>query len=166
MTKIIIVIAFLMPTLCFGQKKNESIVTSIGWTIQKGDKITLGVGSMPDGRYKFIQTSEAGTLSGDGHLPNRFSGKTYEVYKIKVFRGRQIPVIKLNNLIGIGSRFDIEIEGAIANNEIVVPEKYRKEAKVSTGSKADELAKLKKLLDDGVLTKEEFESEKKKVLDK
>ena len=34
-----------------------------------------------------------------------------------------------------------------------------------SGSKAEELLKLKKLLDEGILTKEEFESEKKKILD-
>ena len=34
-----------------------------------------------------------------------------------------------------------------------------------TVSKADELSKLKKLMDDGVLTKEEFEAEKKKILE-
>ncbi|MEE6186938.1 SHOCT domain-containing protein [Niabella digestorum] len=33
-------------------------------------------------------------------------------------------------------------------------------------SKADELSKLKKLLDEGVLTQEEFEAEKKKLLNK
>ncbi|WP_346236911.1 SHOCT domain-containing protein [Niabella insulamsoli] len=33
-------------------------------------------------------------------------------------------------------------------------------------SKADEIAKLKKLLDEGALTKEEFEAEKKKLLEK
>lgn len=34
------------------------------------------------------------------------------------------------------------------------------------GSKAHEIGKLKKLLDDGALTKEEFEAEKKKILEK
>ena len=32
--------------------------------------------------------------------------------------------------------------------------------------KADKLRELKKLLDEGILTQEEFESEKKKILDK
>ena len=36
---------------------------------------------------------------------------------------------------------------------------------ITITSKADDLTKLKKLLDDGVLTKEEFEAEKKKILD-
>ncbi|SCL88039.1 PH domain-containing protein [Sporanaerobacter sp. PP17-6a] len=36
----------------------------------------------------------------------------------------------------------------------------------SGGSVADELTKLKKLLDDGILTQEEFNSEKKKILSK
>lgn len=38
-------------------------------------------------------------------------------------------------------------------------------ATIQMSSKADELLKLKKLLDDGVLTQEEFESQKKKLLE-
>lgn len=36
---------------------------------------------------------------------------------------------------------------------------------VETSSKAEQLTDLKKLLDDGILTQEEFDAEKKKILD-
>ena len=56
-------------------------------------------------------------------------------------------------------------------DEIVYPEEYKPkkaEAPQQTPviSIADEILKLKKLLDDGVLTKEEFETQKKKILEK
>jgi hypothetical protein len=41
----------------------------------------------------------------------------------------------------------------------------KENTQISIRSKADELTKLKKLLDDGALSKEEFEAEKKKILD-
>jgi len=168
MTKLFTLLLIAAPLFSVAQKKNDSLVTSIGWVLHQGDTITLGIGSMPDGRYKFVQTSESGTLVGDGHLSNRYSGKTFEIFKIKVFRGRQVPVIKYGNPKNkiMGQRWDIEIEGAITSGEINVPEQYRKEKPHTPAiSRADELTKLKKLLDDGVLTKEEFEAEKKKILD-
>ncbi|TXH20867.1 MAG: SHOCT domain-containing protein [Chitinophagaceae bacterium] len=42
---------------------------------------------------------------------------------------------------------------------------HAKNPTTQTISKADELIKLKKLMDDGVLTKDEFEAEKKKILE-
>jgi len=50
-----------------------------------------------------------------------------------------------------------------------IPEKIKqaedvKEAKENTTSTADELIKLKKLMDDGILSKEEFETQKQKIL--
>ena len=39
-----------------------------------------------------------------------------------------------------------------------------KHATAATASKADEIGKLKKLMDDGALTKDEFETQKKKIL--
>ncbi len=156
----------VMPLLCFSQKKNDSLVTSIGWVIRQGDYIQLRNGTMDNGRFKFIQSPEAvGGSSALSHLPNKFGNKKYKVTKIKIFRGSQIPVISIGKIMGFENRFDVEIEGAISSGEIIVPEEYRKSQSATGPSKADELAKLKKLLDDGVLTKEEFEKEKKKLLD-
>jgi hypothetical protein len=73
------------------------------------------------------------------------------------------------------SRYVIDIENAIEAKELDVPKEYaiaekKPEAPSVTVkqeiSVADELTKLKKLYDDGVLTKEEYEAQKKKLLDK
>jgi Short C-terminal domain len=77
--------------------------------------------------------------------------------------------IKLRNTL---VNYEIDVENALISNELVLPEQFKKakndvpkQVIVSQQiSIADELIKLKKLLDDGVLTKEEFESQKKKVL--
>ena len=51
-----------------------------------------------------------------------------------------------------------------ASETLGVIYKYYKEA-VSKNSNIDKLIDLKKLLDEGVITNEEFEKEKKKILD-
>lgn len=52
---------------------------------------------------------------------------------------------------------------AVSNDSKPQPIVFKNEVKISN---SDELIKLKKLLDDGVLTKEEFEAEKNKILKK
>ena len=65
----------------------------------------------------------------------------------------------------------MDIDNAINSAEIVVPEEFRPKQKPlvvemnQNISVADELIKLKKLMDEGVITNEEFQSQKKKLLD-
>lgn len=166
MKRLLLLIALFSTTQSFAQKKNDSLVTSIGWVIKQGDYLELANGTMDNGRFKFVQTSEAlGGGSALSHLPNRYGTQRYRVTKIKSYRNNQIPVIVLNKTMGIENRFDVEIEGAIKSGEVIVPEQFRKKEPVSQpASVADELTKLKKLYDDGILTKEEFEAQKKKLL--
>ncbi|MCF3107270.1 SHOCT domain-containing protein [Niabella sp. CC-SYL272] len=166
MRNFVLLTLMLLPMILFAQKKNDSLVTSIGWVIHKGDIIKTGIGSMDNGRFAFIQVSQATQgLGGNPHLPANEANKEFKIFKIKVFRGKQIPVITYKNTTFSG-RWDVNIEGAIAKGEIIVPEQYRQSSPAPAPSKADELAKLKKLLDDGVLTKEEFEKEKGKILER
>ena len=58
--------------------------------------------------------------------------------------------------------YTLDIEGAISSCEIKNCIKDRKD--ISLNDKYDKLAKIKKLFDEGILTKEEYESEKKKIL--
>lgn len=57
--------------------------------------------------------------------------------------------------------FNSKLKDAIKDYK---PTEKENKQSAQTTSKADELTKLKKLYDDGVLTKEEFEAEKKKLL--
>ena len=58
----------------------------------------------------------------------------------------------------------VYIEDAIASCE-VLPCNDQNEATAKEDYKYDKLKKLKSLLDEGVLTQQEFDSERKKVLD-
>jgi hypothetical protein len=68
--------------------------------------------------------------------------------------------------------YEIDVENAIKTGEIEVPEEFmpKKETQTielkQTISPADELKKFKELLDSGVITQEEFDNQKKKILEK
>ena len=69
-----------------------------------------------------------------------------------------------------GGRMHIEVEEAIAAGELLVSQTDKVVEKTiiqeTSGSVADELAKLKKLYDEGAITKKEYEAQKKKLLSK
>ena len=76
-------------------------------------------------------------------------------------------------IINVGAiRFEVDIDNAIASGELSVPDEFKPKKDLATvvvkqeTSLADELAKLKKLYSDSVLTKEEYEAAKKKLLEK
>ena len=65
--------------------------------------------------------------------------------------------------IDIHMAFDKAIEDAPdMPSELIVPDEYRNK---KTGRVADEIEKLNKLFQQGVLTKDEFEARKKKLLE-
>jgi hypothetical protein len=107
-------------------------------------------------------------------LPRNMAGHKGKVVKI-VTRGNKRIGITYEPLVTFGSgRYEIDVDNAISSGEIVVPDEFKPKPKVATTvvevkqqvSVADELIKLKKLYDDGVLTKEEYEAQKKKLLEK
>ena len=96
----------------------------------------------------------------------------YKVVRIEK-RGNKKNGYSYYPIINVGAiRYEVDIENAISVGEIVVPDEFKpkKEGPVvvvkQEVSVADEIAKLKKLLDDGVLTQAEFDAQKKKLLDK
>ncbi len=165
---------------------NDTLYTTSGYKIAIGQEIHLGTGSTPDGDFKFIRRNSSGfgtmMISTDDNdynksqlsLPRNMAGHKGKVVKI-VARGNKKIGIKYEPLVTFGlGRYEIDADNAIASGEIIVPEEYRPKSKNEATivevkqqlSVADELTKLKKLLDDGILTKEEFEAQKKKLLEK
>jgi hypothetical protein len=67
-------------------------------------------------------------------------------------------------------RYEIDPDNAIKSGELFVPDEYKPKPNVATvqvvqqTSAADELTKLNQLYKDSVITKEEFEAQKKKIL--
>lgn len=163
----------------------DTLISTSGYRIIVGQEINIGTGSTPDGDFKFIRRNSTGfgtmMIMTDNNsynksqlsLPRNVAGHKGKVVKI-VTRGSKRSGYTYEPLISFGSgRYEIDVDNAIAAGEIVVPDEFKPKSKSTTVveikqqvSVADELSKLKKLLDDGVLTKEEYETQKKKLLDK
>ncbi len=57
----LLLVAPLFSATCFAQKL-DSYTTKAGWEIKPGYTLSLGVGSLPDGRYDFIYSGLAVTM--------------------------------------------------------------------------------------------------------
>ncbi len=170
---IILFFVLSISTFSFSQRhKKDQFVSKSGFTINEGDEIELGIGTLSNGNFKFIFYSGSvmeAIIDADqntNHSAKKPLDKKYSSEKVKINK------IKNGNLFfkkrSIGS-YNIIGEAAVQVGEIVIPQKYRmyyqnKDKSEQRFSIADELTKLKKLYDDGVLTKEEFEAQKKKLL--
>lgn len=147
-----------------------------GWLLHKGDVIELGKGSMPDKSFAFVKSAQNGValFLEDNETRERKLGFQYNNAKglIKdfyVYGNKKIGYYIIARLKVGQLRQDLYIENAIEAGEIKVPEQYAKkndEIGSPSQSKADEIKKLKELVDSGALTKDEFDAEKKKILAK
>jgi hypothetical protein len=167
MMKILMTLLFLAPVICFAQKLKE-YKASNGITYHPGDTVKVGLGSMPDGNFKYIQINQLLPGPPDPRRSNSMtarkdmSGSGYVIKKIQNVRqmgGGEKTVITIKT--GGLPTCDIWIEEAIAACE-VTPCNNQKSAQAS--SVADEILKLKKLLDAGAITQAEYDAQKKKLL--
>lgn len=157
----------------------DSLVTASGFKIGDNQKLKVGIGSTPDGDFKFIRVSSTSVWAAYGNdrnavnsynsLPRNSAGHELKVIRFDKRGNKRMgyvvyPIVTTGNL-----RWEVDIDNAITSGEIVVPDQYKAKSKASLSSTpplsvADELMKLKKLYDDSVLTKEEYESQKNKLL--
>lgn len=155
-----------------------------------GDKVKIGTGTSEDGDFKFIKINQQGftaimTMTNDrGYnknmyaLPSEYTGRYGVIKKIRQVGNRDggYNYQLLLDIFNSGHRHQCEVLNAITSGEIECDgcEKLRKNNNATNNttivnnqiSVADELAKLKKLRDDNVLTEDEYNSQKKKLLEK
>ena len=179
----------LIPIFSFAQTEelpkfeHDTLYTTSGFKMYEGLEIKIGVGSMPDGDFKFIRTNAnslfaynsttgyQGLANQANSLPRKNSGLKYKVKDI-VDRGSKKKGHLYYVKIGTGLiNYEIDVDNAIASGELVVPAEFKPKAAgqiliAQTFSLADELTKLRKLYSDSILTKEEYEAQKKKLLEK
>lgn len=172
--KTISLLIILMPVLSFCQTTglpkliNDTLYTSTGYAITVGQQIELGAGTRDNGDFKYITVSHNSWLTGpnvrQASMRRTSNYRTAVVKKIKTeSKSKNAPAYFI--VVGTGDivNYECDVEHAIAAGEIRVPDKYKPNATQQV-SVADELAKLKKLYDDSVITKEEFKAQKKKLL--
>jgi len=168
MKNIIVAIFCLIPFIGFAQTEYKA---SNGKTYHVGDTVKIALGSMPNGNFKYVLASQPEFLpprrNGNDMSARRDFAHTNAIIK-KIKTGSRftesgnkvILVVKGNGLIN----FDVWIEEAIAACEVTPCSASNATTSVPTASVADELLKLKKLLDAGALTQDEFNAQKKKLL--
>ena len=93
-------------------------------------------------------------------LPPSYAGLSVKLKKIKSFQHKTLG----NSVVftvggGNITNYTLDIENAIATCEVEICNNA-KVVNISKSDKYDQLAKLKKLLDQGILTKEEYHIEK------
>jgi hypothetical protein len=159
--KNILILLFICSATLNAQKLKE-YTASNGITYKKGGFVEMAQGSLADGNYQYMWITSI--LNKGGKISSRaYNGIKLKIKKIKRFKddnNEKVLFLVKGNL----GNYSLDIENAVKSCEV---KDCNKEASQNTSkeSKYDKLKKLKELLDSGVLTKEEFEIEKKKILE-
>jgi hypothetical protein len=171
MKTLILILSFL-PSLLLAQGfpkfENDTLYTACGFKIFKGQQITFSKGAGRDGNFKFVK------IKGNDN-PNRLKNKTIIVESLYDFYisglGNSYITIRTtlskengkSKTLRIKLVFDKAISGFNGfPPEILVPEEFKINSK---GNNAEDLQKFYKLFENGIITKEEFEKQKKRILE-
>lgn len=169
MKNLFLILLFLLPLTVLSQKLTQ-YKASNGKTYHVGDTVKIALGSMPDGDFKYVQVSPLLPMpprrnnSSNLNAHKDFSNTNAVIRKIKTVdqQNTGTPKVILNvKAIGLMS-YDVWIEEAIAVCEVTPCASSKTTA--APASVADELLKLKKLLDAGAITQSEYNAQKKKLL--
>lgn len=158
MKKITLLLALIITTVLNAQKLDE-YTASNGITYKPGDEIKLNRGSGINGSFVYAYLG----LGGQG-LPSGSTNLIVTLKKIRKFESKRYKGVFF--IVGGGNivNYAIDIENAIAACEITPCDSEDKN-NASASDKYDKLAKIKKLFDEGVLSEDEYEAEKKKILE-
>lgn len=172
MKKILITAALLAPLCVFAQDIKQ-YKASNGVTYRINDTVHLGKGSNSNGSFMFVQDrglgftlpGPQGRSAGGRGLPKDMSNGGVIIKSIKKTTENNLEkyVFMVNG--GGPLRFSLFIDDAISVCEVTPCKQSSSGSPVPVASVADEIKKLKQLMDSGAITKDEYESRKKKLLD-
>lgn len=154
-------------------KSVTEFTTSAGTVVHAGDTLRLGRGSSLNGEFQYIYVpSNVFTGSKQQNFNSSMNGLFVRVKDIRLVRSQNfgdktVAVIKANTYNGC-----VDLNGAEASGEIITANTRKAAVSAATASAAagpalstaDELTKLKKLYDQKILTKAEFDAQKAKLL--
>jgi hypothetical protein len=165
-------ILLLCPFVIIAQRsprfENDTLYTSGGYKIYKGQTLTFAEGTGKNGNFRFAK------IKGNDS-PGILANKAVVVEEVSDFKISGLgnawirihgELIKNNGerkRINFNLAFDKAIEGLQGMApELIVPDEFKNKSQKSA---ADEIAKLYKLYQDGAISKEEFEIQKRKLLE-
>ena len=162
-----VVIVFLL-TACLSahaQKDLGEYKASNGITYHTGDTVKLGRGSAPNGNFRYVEAGGmmASTNPDLNTLGKQFSGTNAIIKKIIIWKKKGAEKFYLIVGVGLMTNYYVAIEDAIETCEVAICKGSNPTAPPAA-DKYDQLKKLKTLLDEGVITQEEYDKEKAKIL--
>lgn len=162
-----------------GHQLRDTLILNDGNRFVIGEQLKLGRGSGNNNSFIYIYlspTNWVNVASGnpnntDRSLPATWANNEMQIKDFKL-NGTKKQGFKWYVVLGGGNiaNYWCEIVQALDSGEVETPlTKEKSKAETTTviqqaPSKAAELKALKELLDEGVLTQEEFETEKQKIL--
>jgi Short C-terminal domain len=154
-------------------KSVPTFTTSAGTVVHAGDTLRLGRGSLPSGEFQYVFVPD-NVFTGNKRVnfASSMSNLSVRVKDLRFqhstnFGDKTVAVIRANTINGC-----VDLNAAEDAGEIITAHTRRAAVSAAAGaasaapalSTADELAKLKKLYDQKVLTKAEYDAQKAKLL--
>lgn len=170
--KTILFLLLVLPALVVAQRstgrfEKDTLYTSNGFKIYKGQTLHFNKGTAPNGSFRYInvKSDHAGSLL----MNNDMLVKKVRNFGLSVLGNGYIDIVgsvKFSDgskgLVTIHMAFDHVLEYAEGlPGELEVPDEFKVFKKQMVGT---ELEKLYRLYKDSVITKEEFDAQKKKLL--
>lgn len=160
MKKLLLATLLLLPFLSKAQTEYKA---SNGITYHIGDTIRLGRGTKPDGSFLYLE--DHGIIPNPRsvrNLPKEFANVGAVIKNMRKMTINGVDKYMFSVNPGGPIRYQVFIDDAIAACE-VKPCASADSAK-PVPSVADEIKKLKALYDSGAITKDEYDAQKKKLL--
>jgi len=164
---------FLTTTLISSAGESTSVqgpVTILGNVINVGDTLCLGQGTTSLGQtFTYILKSGFGLI----HATNLVTSECSVILDITCKEKKTKKYYATIKIGLLNTKYNVELEPAIRFGEVVslngvdFNKSTQKPISATNNSlsSADELKKFKELLDKGVITQEEFDAKKKKILE-
>ena len=172
MKKILLALLLIITTSIINAQTKiikDTLFLSDGSKIIKGQDLHFGSGTNTVTRgFNFIYTSPISMIAPKTELPANWTGQKMLVDDFKKYHGKRTGnkfyvILRGGNIV----KYWCDIEPALESKEVIINGINAQAGNVNYKvSVADELIKLKKLKDDGVITEDEFQVQKKKLLDK
>ncbi|MEP7165029.1 MAG: SHOCT domain-containing protein [Ferruginibacter sp.] len=148
--------------------ENDTLYTTGGYKIYKGQVLQFGKGTGKNGKFRFINIKS--DISSRSLTDNSIVVKQISHFGVSAL-GNGYILVEGSVIFKDGSKgyvvLHMAFDKAIGDSpdqpgELIAPAQFRIK---KNDSVADEINKLNKLYQDSIISKEEFESQKKKLLE-